>query len=105
MSADTFTVQIIRNYLVATAQEMVARQIAQASDPSLVQGSQALLDKMSSIVSAQSPELVQRGMPGREEHERPEQEGDGDRDHGDDGGEPPRLAQAALDPGAPPALV
>jgi len=43
-----------------TAQEMVARQIAQASDPSLVQGSQALLDKMSAIVSAQSPELVQR---------------------------------------------
>ena len=43
-----------------TAQEMVARQIAQASDPSLVPGTQAFLDKMSAIISAQSPELVQR---------------------------------------------
>src|SRR5437588_10987985 len=43
-----------------TAQEMVARQIAQASDPSLVPGSQAFLDKISSIISTQSPELVQR---------------------------------------------
>src|SRR5437763_2902123 len=43
-----------------TAQEMVARQIAQASDPSLVPGSQAFLDKISSIIASQSPELVQR---------------------------------------------
>jgi APA family basic amino acid/polyamine antiporter len=39
---------------------MVARQIAQASDPSLVPGSQAFLDKISSIIATQSPELVQR---------------------------------------------
>jgi len=45
-----------------TAQEMVARQIAQASDPSLVPGSQAFLDKISSIISTQSPELVQRAL-------------------------------------------
>src|SRR5690348_4769857 len=43
-----------------TAEAMVARQIAQAADPSLVPGSQAFLDKISSITSAQTPELVQR---------------------------------------------
>ena len=43
-----------------TAETVVARQIAQASDPSLVPGSQAFLDKISAIVAAQSPDLLQR---------------------------------------------
>ena len=43
-----------------TAENMVARQMAQASDPSLVPGTQAFLDKVSAIISAQSPELLQR---------------------------------------------
>ena len=43
-----------------TAEKIVARQIAQASDPSLVAGSQAFLDKVTAIVAAQSPELLQR---------------------------------------------
>jgi APA family basic amino acid/polyamine antiporter len=44
-----------------TAENMVARQMAQASDPSLVPGSQAFLDKVSAIMSTQSAELLQRG--------------------------------------------
>lgn len=43
-----------------TAENIVARQMAQAGDASLVPGSQALLDRVSAIVSTQSPELVQR---------------------------------------------
>src|ERR1700756_2411456 len=43
-----------------TAESTVARQMAQATDSSLVPGSQAFLDKVSAIVSAQSPELLQR---------------------------------------------
>jgi APA family basic amino acid/polyamine antiporter len=43
-----------------TAENIVARQMAQAGDPSLVAGTQAFLDKVSAIVSAQSPELLQR---------------------------------------------
>jgi APA family basic amino acid/polyamine antiporter len=43
-----------------TAQNVVARQIAQASDASLVPGTQAFLDKVSAITGAQSPELLQR---------------------------------------------
>src|ERR1700731_3448517 len=43
-----------------TAENMVARQMAQAADSSLVPGSQTFLDKVSAIVSAQSPELLQR---------------------------------------------
>src|ERR1700733_10775160 len=43
-----------------TAENMVARQMAQASDVSLIGGSQAFLDKVSSIIAAQSPELLQR---------------------------------------------
>src|ERR1700675_1801377 len=43
-----------------TAENMIARQMAQAADPSLVAGSQTFLDKVSAIVSAQSPELLQR---------------------------------------------
>jgi len=43
-----------------TAEKMVARQMAQASDPSLLPGTQAFLDKVTGIVSAHSPELIQR---------------------------------------------
>ncbi len=45
---------------LATAQKMVARQMAQAADATLVPGTQVFLDKITSILSAQSPELVQR---------------------------------------------
>src|ERR1700745_2353429 len=44
-----------------TAEHIVARQMAQASDSTLVPGTQTFLDRMSAIVSAQSPELLQRG--------------------------------------------
>jgi basic amino acid/polyamine antiporter, APA family len=43
-----------------TAKEMVARQMAQAADPSLVTGTQPFLDKVNSILAAQSPELLHR---------------------------------------------
>ncbi len=43
-----------------TAENMVARQMAVASDPSLVTGTQAFLDKVSALIAAQSPELLQR---------------------------------------------
>src|SRR5438309_3185641 len=43
-----------------TAENTIARQMAQASDASLVPGTQAFLDRVASIVSAQSPELIQR---------------------------------------------
>jgi basic amino acid/polyamine antiporter, APA family len=43
-----------------TATRMVARQMAQASDATLQPGTQAFLDKVSFIMSAPSPELVQR---------------------------------------------
>ena len=43
-----------------TAENIVARQMAQASDSSLVPGTQAFLDKVSAIMTAQSPELLQR---------------------------------------------
>ncbi len=43
-----------------TAENIVARQMAQASDPSLVEGTQSFLDKVSAIISTQSPELLQR---------------------------------------------
>src|SRR5213594_3296313 len=42
-----------------TAQDIIARQMAQASDPSLVPGTSAFLNKLQAILSAQSPELVQ----------------------------------------------
>jgi len=42
-----------------TAQETIARQIA-ATDSSLVPGTQAFLEKVSAIVAAQSPDLLQR---------------------------------------------
>src|SRR6059036_1994717 len=43
-----------------TAQDIIARQMARASDSSLVEGTQAFLNKVQDILSAQSPELVQR---------------------------------------------
>jgi len=43
-----------------TAENVVARQIALASDSSLVPGTQAFLDKVSALTSAPSAELLQR---------------------------------------------
>lgn len=43
-----------------TAEKMVARQMAVASDANLLPGTQAFLDKVAALVAAQSPELVQR---------------------------------------------
>ncbi len=43
-----------------TAENVIARQMAQAADPSLVPGSQTFLDKVSAIVSAQPTELLTR---------------------------------------------
>src|ERR1700720_1077365 len=43
-----------------TAEGTIARQMAQASDASLVPGTQAFLEKVSGIVAAHSPELAQR---------------------------------------------
>ncbi len=42
------------------AQNIVARQMAQASDPSVAKGTQAFLAKVGDIIRAQSPELLQR---------------------------------------------
>jgi basic amino acid/polyamine antiporter, APA family len=43
-----------------TAENVVARQMAHASDPSLVTGTQAFLSRVGDIISGQSPELIQR---------------------------------------------
>ncbi len=43
-----------------TAEATIARQMAQASDASLVPGTQAFLEKVSAVIAAHSPELVQR---------------------------------------------
>ena len=43
-----------------TAENLVARQMAQTFDPNLVPGTQAFLDRVMMIMSAHSPELVQR---------------------------------------------
>src|SRR6201998_161309 len=43
-----------------TAENIVARKMAQAADSSLVPGTQAFMDKVSAVVSAQSPDLLQR---------------------------------------------
>ncbi len=43
-----------------TAEKVVSRQMALAADPSLVTGTQTFLDKSAAIVTAQSPELLQR---------------------------------------------
>jgi APA family basic amino acid/polyamine antiporter len=45
---------------LAEAQKIIARQMAQAADPSLVPGTQPFLDKAMQILSAHSPELMQR---------------------------------------------
>jgi APA family basic amino acid/polyamine antiporter len=42
------------------AENVIARQMAQASDGSLVPGTQAFLTKVADIMTAQSPELLQR---------------------------------------------
>jgi len=42
-----------------TAQNVVARQMAHASDPSLAESSNAFLNKVGDILSAQSPQLLQ----------------------------------------------
>src|SRR5881296_3249882 len=43
-----------------TATKIVARQMAQASDAALQPGTQAFLDKVDAIISAQPPELFQK---------------------------------------------
>src|SRR6201994_3739884 len=43
-----------------TAEMAIARNMALASDPTLVPGTQSFLDKVTLIIGAQSPELVQR---------------------------------------------
>ncbi len=43
-----------------TAESIVARQMAHAGDPTLVDGTQSFLAKVGDVISAQSPELVQR---------------------------------------------
>jgi basic amino acid/polyamine antiporter, APA family len=43
-----------------TAETVVAKQMIQASDSALVPGTQAFMDKVSAIISAQPPELLQR---------------------------------------------
>jgi basic amino acid/polyamine antiporter, APA family len=45
---------------LGTAEKIVARDMARASDASLLPGTQAFLDKVAAIVGAHSPELVQR---------------------------------------------
>ena len=42
------------------AEKMVARDMAMASDPSLVSGTQAFVDKVTAIMAAHPPELAQR---------------------------------------------
>ena len=43
-----------------TAENIVARQMAQASDPTLVPGTSAFLNKVGELMAAKSPELAQR---------------------------------------------
>jgi len=43
-----------------TADNIIARQMARAADPSLVPGTQPFINKVSAIISAHPPELVQR---------------------------------------------
>src|ERR1700726_476204 len=43
-----------------TAENIVARQMAQASDSTLVPGTQAFLDRVTAIMGTQSPELLQK---------------------------------------------
>ncbi len=43
-----------------TAEKIVVRDMAKAADPTLAPGTQVFLDKVSSIIAAHSPELLQR---------------------------------------------
>ena len=43
-----------------TAENTIARQMAQAADPALVPGTRLFMDKVGAIIAAQSPELVQQ---------------------------------------------
>ncbi len=43
-----------------TAEDTVARQMCQAADPSLTPGTQAFMDKVTSVMAAHSPELMRR---------------------------------------------
>jgi APA family basic amino acid/polyamine antiporter len=43
-----------------TAENVIARQMAQTADPTLVPGTQAFMNKVTEIMSAQPPELLQR---------------------------------------------
>lgn len=43
-----------------TAKKIIARDMARAADPSLVEGTRAFLDKVDQMLQAQSPELLQR---------------------------------------------
>src|SRR5713226_720164 len=45
---------------LATAEKMVARQMTQAADATLVPGTQAFLDHVNALLSTPSPELMQR---------------------------------------------
>jgi APA family basic amino acid/polyamine antiporter len=45
---------------LATAEKIVARDMARAADPTVVPGTQAFLDKVAAVLAAHSPELVQR---------------------------------------------
>jgi APA family basic amino acid/polyamine antiporter len=45
-----------------TAENIVARQMAQAADPNLAPGTQAFLNKVTDVMAAQSPELIRRGV-------------------------------------------
>ncbi len=45
---------------LATAQKIVARQMAQSSDSLLVPGTQAFLDRVDSVMAMQTPDLLQR---------------------------------------------
>ncbi|HET9409367.1 MAG TPA: amino acid permease [Candidatus Sulfotelmatobacter sp.] len=45
---------------LGVAEKTIAREMARTADPSLIPGTQAFLDKVTSIISAQSPELLSR---------------------------------------------
>src|SRR5512135_100135 len=45
---------------LATAEKMVARQMATAADPSLAPGTQPFINKVTAIIAAHPPELVHR---------------------------------------------
>jgi APA family basic amino acid/polyamine antiporter len=43
-----------------TAENTIAREMAKAADPSLIEGTQKFIDHVASIITAQSPELIRR---------------------------------------------